>query len=302
MKNKGLKTWEHALQIIPGGNGLLSKRPERYAPDLWPSYFKNCKGVEVEDLEGNRFIDMAQMGIGTSILGYADEELNEAVLESIKAGVNCTLNCVEEIELAELLLKHNEFADQVKFARSGGEAMEVAVRIARAYSGKEKVAFSGYHGWCDWYLSSNLSNKDNLNEQLLPGLEPIGVPSSLKGTTIPFLYNNVDDFLEKIDRNPDIGIICIEGARYDYPTNEFIETIMKKAKENNIILMSNFNYQKQEKIFKSIGSIKIKDKLKNEYNFSQIYIDTEKEEIIGSDVSAFLNDDNFKVDKKITLE
>ena len=97
--------WERAKKAIPGGNGLLSKRPDRYAPDIWPSYFSKSYEVYVEDLDGNRFIDMAQMGIGSAILGYAHPELTEAVVETLKKGVNCTLNAPEEVLLAEKIIR-----------------------------------------------------------------------------------------------------------------------------------------------------------------------------------------------------
>ena len=237
-KNKGLIYWDKAKKIIPGGNGLLSKRPERYAPDIWPTYFNKCYGVEVFDLEGKKYIDMAQMGLGTSILGYANQELNQAVSSSILNGVNCTLNCKEELDLAEKLIELNPNYESVKFARSGGEAMAIAIRIARAYSKKTKIAFSGYHGWHDWYLATNLKNKKNLNEHLLPGLKTEGVPDMLKNTIFPFSFNDSESFLNLIKKEKDIGIVCVEGARFNLPKKEFLNTIMDIAKKKNLIIIS----------------------------------------------------------------
>jgi len=178
--NKGQKLWLKAEKIIPGGNGLLSKRPDRYLPKFWPTYFSRSKGINIWDLENNKYLDMAQMGMGTCILGYANKEIDQKVKKIIDKGINSTLNCPEEFELAQKLLKYDKFADQVKFAKGGGEAMSIAVRLARAKSGKDIVAFSGYHGWHDWYLATNLKNKNNLKDHLLPGLEPLGVPKKLK--------------------------------------------------------------------------------------------------------------------------
>jgi glutamate-1-semialdehyde 2,1-aminomutase len=238
METKGHQLWKRAVKVIPGGNGLLSKRPDRYAPDIWPSYFSECYGTNVTDLDGNTFIDMAQMGLGSAILGYAHLELTDAVCSASGKGVNCTLNCPEEVELAERLLELNPFAGGVKFARTGGEAMAIAVRIARARSGRDKVIFSGYHGWSDWYLAANLSNEDELSAHLLPGLQPKGVPSGLRETAVPFLYNDVADFERVLEQNHDIGVICIEGARYDFPTADFLDAIMAKAKQHNIVIIS----------------------------------------------------------------
>lgn len=238
MANTGLNLWKHAIEIIPGGNGLLSKRPDRYVPDLWPTYYSQSSGVEVTDMDGNTYIDMAQMGIGTAILGYSHPELTEAVCSATKSGVNCTLNAPDEVRLAERLLELNPFAGGVKFARTGGEAMAIAIRIARAASGKDKVAFSGYHGWSDWYLATNLGNKEGLADHLLPGLNPKGVPYGLINTSIPFLYNSVSDLERVIDENSDIGIICIEGARYDFPQDDFLEAINQIARKKDIIVIS----------------------------------------------------------------
>lgn len=232
----GIDLWNRAKKVIPGGNNLLSKRPDRYAPDIWPNYFSSCKGVEVTDLDGKKFIDMAQMGLGSSILGYANEELTEAVCEAAKGGVNCTLNSREEFDLANLLLEKNTFAGGVRFARTGSEAMSISIRIARAYSGKTKIAFSGYHGWSDWYLSANLTG-EKLNDHLLPGLLPKGVPEGLINTAIPFKYNNTDDLKRVMEANDDIGIICIEGARYDFPNNKFVDYIMSLCKKKNLVLV-----------------------------------------------------------------
>ena len=230
--------WQRAITALPGGNGLLSKRPDRYAPDIWPSYFSKSSGVNVTDLDGNTFIDMAQMGIGSAILGYAHPELTNSVAEVIKDGVNCTLNAPEEVLLAEKLLDLNPFAGGVRFARSGGEAMAMAVRIARAKTGKDKVIFSGYHGWCDWYLATNINNKDGLNDHLVPGLSTMGVPAGLANTAIPFRYNDIESFENTIKDNTDAGVICLEGARYDFPSKEFLESVSRIAKKYKMVIIS----------------------------------------------------------------
>jgi len=234
--NKGISLWEKAKTVIPGGNCLLSKRPERYAPDIWPTYYSRAKGIEIWDLEGNKFIDMAQMGIGTAILGYSHPAVDDAVKSIIDRGINTTLNCPEEVYLAEKLLSIDTFAGGVKFARTGGEAMSIAVRIARAYTGKDDIAFSGYHGWSDWYLASNLSSSDSLKDHLLPGLDPVGVPKNLKGTAIPFKYNNCEDLKNQI-KDKEIAAIVIEGARYDLANQDFLKEIKKSCEEKNCLLI-----------------------------------------------------------------
>ena len=235
-KNSGQELWNRAVDVIPGGNGLLSKRPDRYVPHIWPTYFTKAKGVDVWDLNNKKYTDMSQMGLGTAILGYCDESVNAAVKTSIDLGINTTLNCPEEVKLAERLLEIDLFAGGVKFARSGGEAMAIAIRIARAKTGKEKIAFSGYHGWSDWYLATNLESEENLNEHLLPGLSPLGVPSGLKGTAIPFKYNDTQDIEDKV-RNHEIAAVVIEGARYEFATEEFLDRVREIADEKKAILI-----------------------------------------------------------------
>ena len=227
-KNTGIKLWNRAKQIIPGGSQLLSKRSEMFLPEQWPSFYKKAKGVEIWDLDDNKYVDMSIMGVGTCILGYADDEVNKAVKEAIDMSSMATLNCPEEVELAELLLNLHSWADMVRYAKTGGEAMAIAVRIARAYAKKDKIAFCGYHGWHDWYLSANLADDTNLDGQLLPGLEPLGVPRGLTGTAIPFNYNEIEE-LEKIVKNNDIGVIVVEPIRHQEPKNNFLENVRRIA-------------------------------------------------------------------------
>ena len=188
---KSQQLYTKAKSIIPGGTQLLSKRPEMFAPDVWPAYFSKAKGCEIWDIDGNHYYDMSTNGIGSCMLGYADEDVTEAVVKRIKDGSMTTLNPPEEVELAEKLCQIHPWAQQVRFARSGGEIGTVAVRIARATTKRSKIAVCGYHGWHDWYLAANLSGDDSLNGHLLPGLNPAGVPRQLCGTTLTFKYNQI---------------------------------------------------------------------------------------------------------------
>ena len=233
----GQKLYKRAKRIIPGGTMLLSKRPEMFLPDLWPSYYSKAKGCHVWDLDSNKFLDLSIMGIGTNILGYANDEIDVSVQETIKKSNMSTFNCPEEVYLAEKLIDMHQWADMARFARSGGEANSIAIRIARAASGKDNVAICGYHGWHDWYLSTNLgASGKGLDEHLLPGLDPAGVPSNLRNTTFPFKYNDFQS-LEKIVKNNDIGTIKMEVSRYERPKKGFLESVRKLADENNIILI-----------------------------------------------------------------
>ena len=232
----GQKLWKRAKQVIPGGNMLLSKRAEMFLPDQWPAYFSKAKGCTVWDLDGHEYIDMAIMGIGTNTLGYGHPEVDEAVRKTIDAGNMSTFNCPEEVYLAERLVELHPWAHMVRFARSGGEANAVAIRIARAASGKDKVAFCGYHGWHDWYLAANLGNETHLAGHLLPGLEPKGVPDILCNTIFPFTYNRLDE-LESLVRAHDIGVITMEVSRNRGPENGFLEKVRKLATDHGIVLI-----------------------------------------------------------------
>ena len=232
----GQKLWKRAKQIIPGGNMLLSKRAEMFLPEQWPAYFSKAKGCKVWDMDGNEYIDMSIMGIGTNILGYGNQEVDDAVRKTIDAGNMSTFNCPEEMYLAEKLIEIHPWAHMVRLARSGGEANAIAIRIARAASGKDNVAICGYHGWHDWYLSANLGDDKNLAGHLLPGLEPKGVPQSLRSTVFPFNYNNYDELLALVNEH-DIGVIKMEVVRNMDPLDNFLHKVRKLATERNIVLI-----------------------------------------------------------------
>jgi glutamate-1-semialdehyde 2,1-aminomutase len=232
----GQKLWERAKRVIPGGNMLLSKRAEMFLPGNWPAYFSKSKGCKVWDLDGNEFTDMSIMGIGTNTLGYGHPEVDDAVRKVIDVGNMSTLNCPEEVYLAEKLIEIHPWAEMVRFARSGGEADAIAVRIARAASGKDKVAICGYHGWHDWYLAANLSDDTGLSGHLLPGLEPNGVPVGLRGTVFPFNYNCYDE-LEALANAHDFGVIIMEVSRNQGPAGNFLEKVRRLATERGIVLV-----------------------------------------------------------------
>ena len=237
-RKKSLELWERAKEIIPGGTQLLSKRPEMFLPDQWPSYYSKAKGVEVWDLDGNKFIDMSMSGIGACILGYADPDVDAAVKEVIDLGTMCTLNCPEDVKLADLLCKLHQWADMVRFARTGGEAVAIAIRIARAYTGKDKIAFCGYHGWHDWYLSANLADNSNLDSHLLSGLEPAGVPRSLRETAIPFTYNQSDELDDIVERyGEQLAAIIMEPVRYHEPKEGFLHHVRDVANQTGVVLI-----------------------------------------------------------------
>jgi glutamate-1-semialdehyde 2,1-aminomutase len=234
----GQKIYKRAKRVIPGGNMLLSKRPEMFLPEQWPSYFSKSKGCKVWDLDGKEYIDMSIMGIGTNILGYGHPEVDEAVIKTVRDGNMSTLNCPEEVYLAEKLVELHPWADMVRFARAGGEINSVAIRIARASSGKDKIAICGYHGWHDWYLSTNLNDDKNLDGHLLPGLQPNGVPRGLTGTTLPFDYNDIEQLEQLIkDNNGEIAAIKMEVSRNEGPKDNYLQKVRDLATENNIILI-----------------------------------------------------------------
>ncbi len=234
----GQQLYVRAKQIIPGGTQLLSKRPEMFLPDHWPSYYSKAEGVHVWDLDGKRYKDFTHFGVGACVLGYADPEVNAAVESALRQGVMCTLNCPEEVRLAELLIELHPWAEMVRFSRAGGEALAIAIRIARAATGRDKIAFCGYHGWHDWYLSANLADERTLDGHLLAGLAPAGVPRGLLGTMVPFHFNNTAEFQSVIsDHHAELAAVVLEPARDCLPDPTFLQSIRAETRRHGIVLI-----------------------------------------------------------------
>ena len=228
-----------ANKIIPGVSQLLGKRPEMYLKDgNWPTFYKRAKGINIWDLDNKKYYDFSLVSAGTCVLGYSDKDVNKASIKAIKSGSISTLNPPEDVELADMLLKDHKWAGGVRYVRGGGESMRIAVRLARAYTKREKILFCGYHGWHDWYLSANHKSKKNLDFQLLPGLKPLGVPKGLSGTVLPFRYNNDSDYRNIIKRNiKKAAAIVIEPCREGFPDKRYLLRLKSLAKKNNTVLI-----------------------------------------------------------------
>lgn len=238
MESETQRLYQRARKRIPGATQLLSKRAEQFAPGQWPAYYSKAKGVEVWDLDGRKYVDMSLSGIGSCVLGFADPDVNAAVEGAIRAGSMCTQSSPEEVELADLLCELHPWAEMVRYGRGGGEGMAIAVRAARAATGRDKVAFCGYHGWHDWYLAANLAEKDALVGHLMPGLQPAGVPRGLLGTAMPFHYNKIEE-LEAIvaDHGKELAAIVMEPRRSQEPQPGFLEKVRKIATDNGAVLI-----------------------------------------------------------------
>ena len=234
--NSGQKLWKRAQHVIPGGNMLLSKRPDQFLPEHWPAYFSKARGCTVWDLDDNALTDMSIMGIGTNSLGYGHPEVDAAVAQTVRDGNMSTLNCPEEVYLAERLVAMHPWAEMARFARTGGDVNAIALRIARAATGKSKVAICGYHGWHDWYLAANLGTENTLAGHLLPGLEPNGVPENLRGSVLTFNYNRIDE-LEALISTNELGAIMMEVSRNFGPEDNFLQKVRDLATKHGIVLM-----------------------------------------------------------------
>ena len=230
--------YERAKEIIPGGTQLLSKRPEMFAPGLWPAYFAEARGCEVWDLDGRHYYDISTNGISSCLLGYRDPDVAAAVKRRINLGSMSSLNPPEEVALAETLIEIHPWAGQVRYARSGGEAMAVAVRIARATTDRSGIAVCGYSGWQDWYLAANLGEDDSLRGHLLPGLKPLGVPRELRGTTLTFRYDSGEELCAAVSgHGKNLAAIVMEPCRYHDPEPGFLEEVIDRAHQAGALVI-----------------------------------------------------------------
>jgi len=230
--------YRHAQERIPGGTQLLSKRPELFLPGQWPAYYRSAKGVEIEDLDGRRWIDVSIHSVGACPLGYADPDVELAVMAAVRSGSISTLNCPEEVELADLLCERHPWAQCVRYTRGGGEAMAVAVRIARAATGRNRVAFAGYHGWHDWYLAANLEDRAALDGHLLPEIDPAGVPGALRGTSLAFAHGDSAALDHAIARaGKDLAAVVLEPARYALPPDGYLAHVRDAARKAGAVLI-----------------------------------------------------------------
>ncbi len=234
---KSMALWERAQQLIPGGTQLVSRRPTRYANGVSPVYAVKAKGARFQDVDGHEYIDWVS-GIGAIILGYCDPVIDDAVRQQMSTGTMYSINHELEIELAEELCNTIPSCEMVRYAKCGGEACAIAVRIARGATGRDKVLFCGYHGWHDWYLAANLSAEANLNAHLFPGIEPIGVPKALAETALPFPFGDVNSLGNLLDQHRgQVAAVIMEPLRSELPPAGYLEGVRKLCSERNVVLI-----------------------------------------------------------------
>lgn len=229
--------YAQALERIPGGTQLISRRPTRFAGGVSPVYAASAKGARFTDVDGNEFIDWSS-GIGSIYLGYADPAVDEAVIARISRGTIYSVNHELEIELADELIARVPCAEMVRYAKCGGEACAMAVRIARGVTGRDKILFSGYHGWHDWYLAANLDAGESLDAHLFPGIEPIGVPRALRGTSIPFPWGDAQALSEALDRHSgEIAAVILEPFRSQEPPIGYLAEVRRLTEKHGVVLV-----------------------------------------------------------------
>jgi glutamate-1-semialdehyde 2,1-aminomutase len=212
-----------SLQTIPLGSQTFSKSKLVYPDNVSPLFLESGKGAIVTDPDGNQYIDFVN-GLLSVMLGYGDEDVNAAVKKQLDNGVTLSLPHRLEFEVSELITQLVPCADMVRFGKNGSDSTSAAVRLARAYTGKEKIAVCGYHGWQDWYIGSTTRD--------------LGVPKCVKALTHKFNYNDIAS-LEAIfdENNGEIAAVIMEPMNVYFPENDFLAEVKKLTHKHNAVLI-----------------------------------------------------------------
>jgi glutamate-1-semialdehyde 2,1-aminomutase len=240
--------WERANRVIPGGSQLISRRPYAFANGVAPVYAQCGKGSHIWDDQGVEYIDYG-MSVTSAILGYADDVVDDAVMEQIGKGTTFSLNSEREIELAELLIARIPCAEMVRFSKGGGESCGIAVRIARGATGRDVVLFSGYHGWHDWYLAAGHLKSEAFDPFAVPNIQPTGVPKALRGTAIPFPWGDLEPLELLLEQHRgEVAAIIMEPILLGvHPPAGYLAGVRELATREDVVLIfdevtTNFRY------------------------------------------------------------
>lgn len=234
---RSLELYRRAGELIPGWTQLISRRPDQFASGVSPIYAQRAKGSRFIDVDENEYIDWVN-AVGAVILGHADEVVDGAVKEQIDRGSIYTLNSPLEIELANELCSTIPSAEMVRYTKGGGEACAMAARIARGATGRDKILFSGYHGWHDWYQAANFGIDPESGEYPFAGIEPIGVPRVLADTVIPFRYGDLAGLEALLQAHQgEVAAIMMEPARSELPPPGYLEGVRDLAHQHDAILL-----------------------------------------------------------------
>jgi glutamate-1-semialdehyde aminotransferase len=212
--------YKRAFPLIPGTTQTLAKGPDQYVLGIAPKYLVRGKGSHVWDADGNEYIDY-NMGIGPISLGYSFPEVDEAIIQQLKDGITFSLMHPLEVEVAELLHGIIPNAESVRYSKTGADVTSAAIRLARAYTGRQKVLCCGYHGWHDWYIAVTDRNA--------------GIPDSLKNLSYTFNYNDLPSLLSSVD--DEVAAIILEPVVFEESKNNFLYDLREICNQYGIVLI-----------------------------------------------------------------
>lgn len=215
--------WERALELIPMGTQTYSKHPNQFVEGMTPKFIARGQGCHVWDVDGNRFIDY-MMGCQPVILGYCDPDVDAAIVEQLKNGIVFSLAHPLEIEVAERIVDMIPCAEGVRFGKNGADVTSAAVRAARAFTGREHVAYCGYHGWHDWYIANTDRN--------------MGIPRFNQTLAHAFSYNDIASLEQVFESHPEqIACVIMEPLQVAEPKDDFLGRVRDLAHANGALLI-----------------------------------------------------------------
>jgi len=220
---KSTKHLNRAEQTIPLGSQTFSKSRTQYAVGISPLYAAKARGAKIWDLDGNCYIDLVS-ALASVTLGYGDKGVEKAVRKQLTRGVSMSLPGVLEAEVSELIVEMVPSAEMVRFGKNGTDATSAAIRLARAYTGRDHIIVCGYHGWQDWFIGSTTRNK--------------GVPDSVSALTHKFDYNDITS-LEALLKEYDgkIAAVIMEPMNVVFPISGFLESVQRLTKGAGALLV-----------------------------------------------------------------
>ncbi len=217
------KLFKRAQEVIPSATQTFSKGWTQFVQGATPNFIQRGEGVFVYDVDGNRYTDY-MMALGAISMGYAWEPMKKAALRQLDDGLVFTLPHPLEVEVAELLTKTIPCAEMVRFGKNGSDVTSGAIRVARAVTGRDKIAFCGYHGWQDWYIASTVRD--------------LGIPKFNKELIFEFKYNDIDSLKKILEENPnEIAAVIMEPVGLIEPQDNFLAKVRDVATSVGALLI-----------------------------------------------------------------